>query len=93
MSSSRDFEWDEAKAASNEAKHGVRFDYAARVFLDGRVVTLDVTQEHQGESRRKAVGQVDGRIFAVVYIERQGVTRIISARRCNEKEAKAYGPA
>ena len=28
------FEWDEEKAAANVAKHGIRFDYAARVFLD-----------------------------------------------------------
>jgi uncharacterized DUF497 family protein len=27
------FEWDDAKAASNLAKHGVPFAFAARVFL------------------------------------------------------------
>ena len=28
------FEWDERKAGRNLAKHGVPFEYAARVFLD-----------------------------------------------------------
>jgi len=30
----REFEWDDVKAAANEAKHGVPFAFAARVFLD-----------------------------------------------------------
>jgi uncharacterized DUF497 family protein len=29
-----DFEWDAAKARSNEQKHDITFDYAATVFLD-----------------------------------------------------------
>jgi len=29
-----EFEWDDAKYASNFEKHGVRFEYAARLFLD-----------------------------------------------------------
>jgi uncharacterized DUF497 family protein len=29
-----DFEWDEAKAAENDAKHGVSFDTARDVFAD-----------------------------------------------------------
>ena len=28
------FEWDDAKATANEAKHGVPFEYTASVFLD-----------------------------------------------------------
>jgi len=34
MDTFRAFEWDDAKAARNLAKHGVPFAYAARVFLD-----------------------------------------------------------
>jgi uncharacterized DUF497 family protein len=30
------YEWDERKARQNFAKHGVRFEYAARIFLDPR---------------------------------------------------------
>jgi len=29
-----DFEWDDAKAIANEAKHGVRFDEAAQALTD-----------------------------------------------------------
>ena len=40
-----EFEWDRRKAAQNIAKHGVPFEYAARVFLDPSRV--------DGEDRRR----------------------------------------
>jgi len=92
MASEREFEWDDAKAASNLAKHGVPFPYAARVFLDADVIDIDASQPGDGEVRRKAVGMIEGRVFTVVYTEREGITRIISARRCNRKEERLYGP-
>jgi uncharacterized protein len=92
MTSGRAFEWDDGKAASNLAKHGVPFDYAARVFLDAQLVTFDVSRAGDQETRRKAVGVIDGRLFVVVYTDRAGTCRIISARRANAMEQKAYGP-
>lgn len=92
MVSEREFEWDDAKAASNLAKHGVPFAYVARVFLDPALVDLDASRAGDGEMRRKAVGMIEDVLFALVYTERDGITRIISARRCNAKEEKSYGP-
>lgn len=91
MASSRNFEWDDDKAEGNLAKHGVPFAYAARVFLDGRMIDIDASRLEDGEVRKKAVGQIEGLIFTVVYNQREDVTRIISARRCNAKEARLYG--
>jgi len=85
------FDWDDSKAGANIAKHGVSFDYAARIFLDAARVDLDVSRANDGELRRKAVGMIEGRIFAVVYTERKSAIRIISARRCNDKESRQYG--
>jgi uncharacterized protein len=85
------FEWDDAKAASNLAKHGVPFDYATRVFLDEAIVDFDASREADGEARRKAVGAIEGRVFTVVYVQRKEAIRIISARRANATERKAYG--
>jgi uncharacterized DUF497 family protein len=87
----RNFEWDDAKAASNLAKHGVSFTYATRVFLDAALIDLDAFQPGDREIRRKAIGMIEGRIFTVVYTVRGSVVRIISARRCSAKEGKAYG--
>jgi uncharacterized DUF497 family protein len=86
------FEWGtDAKAASNLAKHGVRFDFAVRVFAEPACIDLDVSRTVDGERRRKAIAMIDGRLFTVVYTKRHGVIRIISARRANARESRAYG--
>lgn len=87
-----EFDWDDARPARNFAKHDVRFADATRVFLDGRLVEIDVTRAVEGEARRKVIDRIDGRVFAVVYTERGRAARLISARRCNDKEARLYGP-
>ena len=92
MTNALAFAWDAARAASNLAKHGVSFAYATRVFLDAARVDLDATRPGDGEVRSKAIGEIEGRVFAVVYTRRDGAVRIISARRCNARESKAYGP-
>ncbi len=92
MDAALEFEWDDAKAESNLAKHGVPFAYATQLFLDAQRVDLDVTRPADGEVRRKAIGVIEGRLFAVVYTVREGRCRLISARRCNANEEKRYGP-
>ncbi len=74
-----EFDWDEQKAASSLTKHGVSFDYAARVFLDAGRVDLDASRSADGEQRRKVVGMIDERVFALVYTA--GVGRSASSRR------------
>ena len=85
------FEWDDAKAQANVAKHGVSFPYAVRVFLDMSIVRLPTVRAEDGEDRLKAIGEIEGRLFAVVYVMRGAVCRLISARRTNAKEDRAYG--
>jgi uncharacterized DUF497 family protein len=92
MASDSEFDWDDAKAASNLAKHSVSFPYAARVFLDVNRIDIDASKPEDGEARRKVVGMIEEHLFTVVYTERNGVIRIISARRSNAKEGKLYGP-
>ncbi len=86
------FAWDDAKAAANLVKHGVSFAYATRVFLDPDRVAVDASRPEDGERRLKLVGAIGGLVFAVVVTERDGAIRLISARRCNAAEARAYGP-
>lgn len=62
------------------------------MFRDASIIDFDVAWPGDGEVRRKAVGMIEVCLFTVVYTERDGVTRIISARRCNAKEGKPYGP-
>jgi len=84
------FEWDEEKAAANVAKHGIRFDYAARVFLDPyRLEMPDEREEYEGV-RFKTIGIVDNRALVVIYTVRNGNIRLISARRAERYEQRQY---
>jgi uncharacterized DUF497 family protein len=80
-----DFEWDDAKSAWTRRTRGFGFDTAARIFQGP---TLDVQDERRdyGEDRMVALGAVGEEVLAVVYTDRGGVSRIISARRANRRE-------
>ena len=85
-------EWDEAKSEANRRRRGFGFDVAALVF-DGDTLEWDDTRRDYGEKRVIAIGQVRGRRLVVVYTWRQGVRRIISARKANKGESDAYKKA
>ena len=91
MDTPRVFEWDDAKAAANLRKHGIPFHEAVVVFTDPRCAVLNVARAQDGEDRAKAIGSIAGRLFAVVFVIRGDVCRVISARRTNAKEDRAYG--
>jgi uncharacterized protein len=84
------FEWDEEKAAANVAKHGIRFDYAARVFLDPYRLEMPDEREAYEEVRFKTIGIVDNRALVVIYTVRNGNIRLISARRAERYEQRQY---
>lgn len=84
------YEWDDAKNAANIAKHGVDFPTAVLIF-DGRVLTVVDDRFNYGEVRKNSIGLVEGVLFLVVsHTDRQGVTRIISARPAKRKERERY---
>jgi uncharacterized DUF497 family protein len=86
-----EIEFDSDKAISNEAKHGVTFEYGIRAFGDPRRVVFDSSRSEDNERRLKLVGTIDGRLFTLVYTMRGKTVRIISVRRSNRKEERAYG--
>ena len=85
------FEWDEDKAAANEAKHGVSFTEAVTVFADDFfVVKRDVTHSF-AENRYLILGRSGAENYLiVVYTERRDTTRLISARRMSPNERWSY---
>jgi len=85
-----DFEWDQAKAAANYKKHGVRFEHAVGAFEDPfALLELDESEEY-GEDRFLLTGRAAGGILVVVYTERGERVRIISAREATEYERRNY---
>jgi uncharacterized DUF497 family protein len=85
-----EFEWDDAKNASNIDKHGIDFGDALAIW-EGAV--LVAPSPRVGENRWIAVGMVNGVEIAVVYTERGPVKRLISARRARKNERTAYHQA
>jgi uncharacterized protein len=86
-----EFEWDEAKAAANLAKHGVSFAKAVSVFGDeDRIIIEDVRFQYD-EPRFTAYGLIQGRLYVVVFTNRADAVRLISARKANKRELKKHG--
>ena len=84
-----DFEWDEAKRARNIRKRKIDFidiiplfEHAMSEFVDDRFA--------YGETRIKCFGELEGRVYVVIYTWRGQSRRIISARKANVREQRAY---
>jgi uncharacterized protein len=85
------FDWDETKAKSNLAKHGVSFDEAISVFDDPLFLTFSDPTHSIQEQRFIIMGEsARGRLLVVSYTDRQNTTRLISVRPATRKERKAY---
>jgi uncharacterized DUF497 family protein len=88
------FEWDQAKAASNARKHGVRFDDAMLAFGD-RFALFEQDRVAGEEVRWQVLGWTGGNFLLMVAhtARNEGedeIIRIISARRATRKERKHY---
>ena len=57
------FEWDSAKDAANQSKHGLSFTLAVRVFSDPHRITLEDNRQHYGEPRFNTTGEVAGMLL------------------------------
>ncbi|MGB3757621.1 MAG: BrnT family toxin [Rivularia sp. (in: cyanobacteria)] len=84
-----EFEWDTNKAQSNLIKHGVNFEEAAEVFFDPFYQEGDASANN--EQRDFILGySLSQRLLLVVYVERNVVKRIISARPATKNERRLY---
>ena len=79
-----EFEWDENKNTANIEKHGIDFKREQRIW-DETHVEISRSSE-RGEERIVVIGELEAVCLTVVYTDRQGNIRIISARASNRKE-------
>ena len=86
------FEWDEAKAAENLLKHGVRFEEAATVFGDDDALIEDDVAHSEDEDRFIITGMsaVERLLLTAYTIRREDTVRIISSRRALPHERQPY---
>jgi len=84
------FEWDKKKNADCIKKHGVSFKEADKVFLDPKRIEIYDEKHSIYEDRWKMIGLCNSKIYTVIYTERNGIIRIISAREAEKNEEEAY---
>lgn len=83
-------QFDPVKAAANLKTHGVSFADAVGVLQDPLAVTVE-DDDATGERRFVSIGcGTTGEVTVVVFTERGGDYRLISARRPTKKERRAY---
>jgi uncharacterized DUF497 family protein len=82
------FEWDDAKATSNRRKHGLTFEQARDAFDDPNA--LDEPDDDADEERWLRTAATPAGLIRVVYTERSGRIRIISARKATSHEQDRY---
>ena len=83
------FEWDERKRESNLLIHRVDFIDVLSIF-DGATLEIVDDRFNYGESRIRCLGEIEGRVYVVVYTWRGVDRRIISARKANARERRTY---
>ncbi len=83
------YEWRAGKAAANLAKHRAAFDLVEAFDWETACVIADIRREY-GESRFTALGLIGKRLYALIYTQRGARIRVISLRKYNVRERKAY---
>jgi uncharacterized protein len=83
-----EFEFDPAKSASNQAKHGIDFVEAQALWRDaGRV---EIPARTSDEPRTVVIGKISGKHWSAVITARGGKIRLISMRRSRKEEIAIY---
>lgn len=91
-----EFEWDDAKAASNLLKHGVDFADAMSVLLDPLAITCFDDEHGDDEERWISVGRAgSGQLLLVIHTfsaagPNAALVRLISARVPTRREREQY---
>lgn len=84
-----EIEFDPAKDAANQQKHGVSLSLAESFEWDAAQVQVDDRFDYP-ETRMIAFGPIGDRIHVIVYTLRGETLRVISLRKANRREVLKY---
>ena len=84
--------FDPGKSARNARERNLPFELATELEWAEAVVYEDARFDY-GETRMIALAPLRGRLHVVCYCERPGVRWIISFRKANRREVRAYARA
>ncbi len=82
------FEFDDAKSATNMAKHGIDFRAAQELWDDPDLLEIDAKSED--ERRHLVIGRIGQKHWSAVVTYREDTIRIISVRRSRKREEELY---
>jgi uncharacterized DUF497 family protein len=82
-------EFDPAKDAANQTKHGVSLSKAGDLDWEAALVRVDDRFEYN-EMRMIALAPNTEILYYVAFVDRGATRRIISLRRANRREVKHY---
>jgi uncharacterized protein len=83
-----ELEFDPAKSAANQEKHGIDFGRAQELWRDS--IRLEVPARTVDEPRWLVIGRIDGKHWSAVVTYREERIRIISVRRSRDEEVVIY---
>jgi uncharacterized protein len=83
------FEFDPEKSAANQAKHGIDFVEAQRLW--GHPRRLVTPTDFSDEPRELVTGLIDDVFWTAVVTYRDDVIRLISVKRARREEVERYG--
>ena len=84
-----DIEYPPAKRDATLVERGLDMARAAEIF-DGVTLTVEDDRQDYGETRQITIGFLDARMVVMVWTQRGTARRIISLRKANEREQRAY---
>lgn len=87
-----EIEFDLEKSAKNQKERGLPFEQAADLEWDRAFTYADKRRDY-GEERFLSLVPMQGRVYVVCYAFRSQVRRIISFRKANQREERAYEQA
>ena len=83
-----EIEFDPAKSAANQEKHGIDFGRAQEPWRDA--LRVEVPARTVDEPRWLVIGRIDGKHWSAVVTYREERIRIISVRRSRDEEVVIY---
>ena len=87
-----ELEWDEAKRLRTLEERGLDFADVMRFQFETAMTRPDLRKDY-GEKRFNSMGYLDGVLCNLCWTMRGKRFRIISLRKCNEREGKKYEKA
>lgn len=87
-----EIDYDPAKNAKNLRERGLSFDSVVDFDFSTATFVIDTRREY-GEVRWRALGQLHGRLHALVFTQTPVGVRVISFRKANRREVQRYEQA